>query len=133
MPRAGCGAIVEGGERCRAQPMHGSAFCFWHNPETQVEAAEARKLGGRRRHREGALAGAYEVDGLASSADLRRVLEIALYDTLGLENTIPRTRTLVAIVQMGARLLEVAELEERLAMLEATLQPRMPVKGARGR
>ena len=90
--------------------MHGSPFCFWHNPETQTDAADARRLGGRRRHREGALAGAYEVDGLANVADLRRVLEIALYDTLGQESTVPRNRTLVAIVQMGVRLMEVGEI-----------------------
>ena len=53
MPNTRRGAIVGGGERCRARPMHGSPFCFWQNPETQTEAAEARKLGGRRRHREG--------------------------------------------------------------------------------
>jgi hypothetical protein len=131
VPSARCGAIVDSGERCRARPMHGSSFCFWHNPETQTDAAEARRLGGRRRHREGALSGAYEVDGLGNVTDLRRVLEIALYDTLGQESTIPRNRTLVAIVQMGARLLEVGELEERLAMLESTLRSRLAARAVR--
>jgi hypothetical protein len=56
---------------------------------------------------------------------------VALYDTLSQESTIPRNRTLVSIVQMGARLLEVGELEERVALIESTLHLRMPAKGGR--
>ena len=131
MVKATCDGIAESGERCRARPMHGSSFCFWHNPETQAEAAEARRLGGRRRHREGTLSGVYEVDGLATVAELRRVLEVALYDTLGQESTVLRNRTLVSIVQMSARLLEVGELEERLSALESAVRPRQEAVGRR--
>jgi hypothetical protein len=131
MAKPACDAIVESGDRCRARRMHESSFCFWHNPETQADAAEARRLGGRRRHREGTLSGAYEIEGLGSVKDLRRVLEVALYDTLSQESTIPRNRTLVTIVQMGARLLEVGEFEERLATLEAAVHPRIDAMGKR--
>ena len=119
-----CTAILEGGERCRATRMRGVPYCFWHNPETADEAREARRLGGMRRRREGAVAGAYEFGGLGSAADLRRVLEIAAVDALALENSIARVRALTSIAQVGARLLEVGELEERVESLERALQQR---------
>ena len=124
-PSRSCHAINEGGTPCRQAPLRDEAYCFWHSPEHVQDAAEARRLGGMRRRREATVAGAYEIDGLGSTADLRRVLEIATYDTLGLENSIPRNRTLVAIVQTGARLLEVGELEDRLAAIEGVLGPRI--------
>ena len=95
-----------------------------HSPEYAEEIAEARRLGGLRRRREVALAGAYEFNGLVAVADLRRLLEIAALDTLGLENSIARSRTLGYLVGVAAKLLEVGELEERLAYLEAAVQGR---------
>ena len=95
-----------------------------HSPEYAEEIAEARRLGGLRRRREVALSGAYEFNGLATVADLRRLLEIAALDALGLENSIVRSRTLGYLVGVAAKLLEVGELEERLAYLEAAVQGR---------
>jgi hypothetical protein len=117
--KATCRARNAGGEPCGAPPLHGQKKCFWHSAEHAAEAAEARRLGGMRRRREGTLAGAYELESLASVPDLRRLLEIASYDALGLENSVARVRALTAIVQVGARLLETGEIEERVAALEA--------------
>ncbi|MGE3793038.1 MAG: hypothetical protein AB7I38_03780 [Dehalococcoidia bacterium] len=112
------------GAPCQATPLRDQGVCFWHSPEHVAEAAEARRLGGLRRRREGTLAGAYELESLASTSDLRRLLEIAAFDGLGLESSIARVRALTAIVQVGARLLETGELEQRLANLEATVEGR---------
>ena len=111
-------------EPCRQAPMLSGDFCFWHSPDHESEAAEARRLGGLRRRREGALSGAYELDSLASTPDLRRLLEIAAYDALGLENSVARVRAITAIVTVGARLLETGELEDRVAALEAAMETR---------
>ena len=46
-----------------------------------------------------AVSGAYEVNGLETVGDLRRLLVIASLDTLGLENSIARARTLAVGVQ----------------------------------
>ncbi len=92
-----------------------------HSPEYAEEIAEARRLGGLRRRREVAVSGAYEFNGLETVADLRRLLNIAALDTLGLENSIARSRTLGYLVGVAARLLEVGELEQRLAYLEAAV------------
>ena len=92
---------------------------MFHSPEHQEEVAEGRKLGGLRRRREKTLASAYDIESLTSVAALRRLLEIAAFDTLALENSLPRSRTLVAVVTAGSKLLEVGELQARLAALEA--------------
>ena len=105
--------------------MRDQPYCFWHSPDHVQDATEARRLGGLRRRREGTLAGAYDFEGLATTIDLRRVLEIAALDALGLENSIARVRSLTAIVQVGARLLEVGEFEARLEALEGVVRPRL--------
>ena len=64
-----------------------------------------RKLGGQRRKREGALEVAYDLEGLDSVLGLRRVLELALFDTVNLENSLGRGRLLVAVAQAGGQLL----------------------------
>ena len=105
-----------------------------HCPEHATEAAEARRLGGLRRRREVAVSGAYDFLGLASVGDIRRLLEVAVLDTLGLENSIARSRTLGYLAVAALKLLEVGELEQRLATLESALRgPRAlpePVFGA---
>ena len=104
---------------CQAAPVKDGDHCFWHSPEYAENAAEARRLGGLRRRREVAVSGAYEVNGLETVGDLRRLLVIASLDTLGLENSIARARTLGYLVGVAGKLLETGELEERLAALEA--------------
>ena len=124
--------MTVGGERCAAPPLHEADFCFWHHPEHVAEAEQARKLGGQRRRREKITEGAYDLEGLGSVPALRRLLEVALLDTLGLENSIARNRALMSGVMAAAKLLEVGEQEERLAAIEAALGPRL-VKDARRR
>ena len=104
---------------CQAAPVKDGDHCFWHSPEYAEDVAEARRLGGLRRRREVAVSGVYEVNGLETVGDLRRLLVIAALDTLGLENSIARARTLGYLVGVAGKLLETGELEERLAALEA--------------
>lgn len=129
--RPSCSFRKDNGEPCRATPLRDEPFCFWHSPAHAEEAAAARKLGGQRRRREHTIAGAYDLEGLEDVGGLRRVLEITLADLLGLENTVPRARALIAAVGSGAKLLDVGEHEERLQALEATVAPRIAAKGRR--
>jgi len=124
MPRS-CSFIKEGGARCMASPLQGGDLCFFHDPETQEAAAEARRLGGIRRRRESTVVGAYEVGDLDKVEDLRRLVQIAVIDTLSLENSISRSRTLGYLAQVGAQLMERGEMEQRLQELEALLHPRL--------
>ncbi len=86
-----CRAETGKGEPCRQAPLQESAFCFWHSPDHTTEAAEARRLGGLRRRKEKAVSGAYDVEGLETVGQIRRLIEIAVLDTLGLENSIARS------------------------------------------
>jgi hypothetical protein len=121
-----CKGISKGGERCPTAPLSDSDYCFFHDPEHQQEAAEARRLGGLRRKRESTLQGAYDLESLDSVAGIRRYLEVGLIDLMGLENSVARNRALFTGVLAAAKLLEVGELEARLEAVEAALGPRLP-------
>ncbi len=113
-----CAFRKDDGQMCRAAPLKEGDHCFWHSPEYAEDVAEARRLGGLRRRREVAVSGAYEFAGLGNVTDIRRILEVAVLDTLGLENSIARARTLAYLAMTAIKLLETGELEERLAFLE---------------
>ena len=116
--RRQCAYRQPGGEPCRAAPLRDSEFCLMHSPDHAKEVQEARRLGGLRRKREATVVGAYEFDGLSTVDGIRRLLEVAVLDTLGMENSIARSRTLAYLAQVALRTLEVGDLEQRIAALE---------------
>ena len=131
MTTRSCQALKENGEPCQQAPLRDSSFCFWHSPDHTKEAAEARRLGGRRRKREGTLSGAYDFDGLDSVPKVRWLLEVAALDTLSLENSVARSRTLAYLAQVALKALEVGELAERIDALERLVAPRLAKAGKR--
>jgi hypothetical protein len=126
-----CKGISKGGERCQAKPLRESDFCFWHDPEHAEEADQARKLGGQRRRREKITEGAYDLQGLDTIEGIRRYLEVAMSDLMGLENSVARSRTLISGALAAAKLLEVGEMEERMQAVETALGPRVVKRGSR--
>jgi hypothetical protein len=121
----GCRGTKSDGSSCGMPPLRDSEFCLSHDPDHVEEAQEARRLGGQRRRRERIVSGAYDFEGLHSIAHIRRLLEIAATDALGLDNSIARVRALVAAALAGAKLLEVGEFEERLEAIEGVLGERV--------
>jgi len=113
---------METGELCRAAPLHDSEFCLMHSPEHAQEVQESRRLGGLRRKREATLSGAYDFEALDTVAGIRRIVEVAVLDTLGMENSISRNRTLAYLAQIALRTLEVGDLEERIIALEQVIR-----------
>ncbi len=105
-----CAGTRSDGSECRTWPLKGERYCLFHSPDHGKEAAEARRLGGLRRRREKTVAAAYELAGLGSVEDIRRVLEIAVLDALGLENSVARVRVLIACAAVATKLLEADEL-----------------------
>jgi len=126
-----CKALREDGKRCQAPPLLDGHFCLMHSPEHAEEMAEARRLGGLRRRREKAVSGAYDFEGLADVGQVRRLVEIAALDTLSLENSVARSRTLAYLAQVALKALEVGELEQRIENLERLVAPRLPKAKAR--
>ncbi len=96
-----------------------------HDPEHAEEMAAARALGGLRRRKEKAVSGAYDIEGLETVGQIRRLIEIAVLDTLGLENSIARSRTLAYLSGIALKVLEVGDFQERLQALEAAIGPRL--------
>lgn len=116
--RRQCTATRADGQPCGMPPMAESDFCWAHDPANAEAAAEARRMGGFRRKREGTVAGAYEFGGLSNVHDIRRLIEIAVLDTLSIENSIQRSRALAYLAQMGLKSLEVGEVQDRLQVIE---------------
>lgn len=123
-PRRTCTHMKEDGQRCGAPPLRGEDRCFWHSPEHVEEAAAARKLGGQRRRREGTLSGAYDFEDLSTVEGIRRLLYIAAYDALSLDNSVARCRTIIACAQAAAKLLHDGELEGQLQAIAGALSAR---------
>jgi hypothetical protein len=111
--------------------MRESDYCVFHDPEHAEVVQEARRAGGQRRKREATLATAYDFEGLTSIEDIRRLVEVAAYDALGLDNNINRVRALGYLAQVACTLLEKGEMEERLQAVEAALGPRFVKKASR--
>jgi hypothetical protein len=89
-----------------------------HSPEHSQEVLEARRLGGLRRKREATLTGAYDFEGLDTVKGIRRLIEVAVLDTLALDNGVARNRTLAYLAMVALRTHELGDLEDRIMALE---------------
>ncbi|MGA2514578.1 MAG: hypothetical protein ABSG37_13330 [Candidatus Limnocylindrales bacterium] len=119
-----CTFTKSNGQQCKAAPMVDGSLCFLHDPATASEAAEARRIGGVRRRREKTVVVACDLEGLDTVAGIRRVLDIAVADSLSLDNSIGRARVLISAAGAAAKLLETGELEARISALEGAIGTR---------
>lgn len=122
---ARCTHIKNSGERCRANALTDEKYCLMHSPSHAEDVKEARRLGGARRRREKTVALAYDFEGLRSIADILRVLESAVSDTLALDNSVQRSRALGQLCETARRCLD-RDQEERIRLLEATVRGYQP-------
>jgi hypothetical protein len=113
-----CAYAKTDGQPCRMAPLHDRPYCFSHDPERAEDAAEARRIGGQRRRKEGTISVAYDLPGLDTVAGIRRLLEIVKIDGVALENGVARLRVLISTAVAAMNLLKVGELEDRIATLE---------------
>ena len=127
--RRRCAVAKSDGQPCQMAPLRDRPYCFNHDPERAEEAAEARKLGGHRRRKEGTIAVAYDLPGIDRVEGIRRILDIVVTDALGLEIGVNKLRVLISAATAATKLLETAEFEERLAAVEAVVRNR-PESGA---
>jgi hypothetical protein len=100
-----------------------------HSPEHAEEMQEARRLGGLHRRRESTLVAVYDIGALDTVPGIRRILEIALIQGLGIENSVGRSRMLIAGAMALAKLLQFGEHEDRLQAIEQVLHSEL--KGRR--
>jgi hypothetical protein len=110
-----CTFIKKNGERCQAQKLQGSDFCYFHSPQVIVERAEARRRGGLHRHGVKGETGSYLIK---SPQDVLGILEDAINDACALGNTQGRGKTIGYLCQIILRGFEVVELDNRIKALE---------------
>jgi len=117
-----CTATTKAGTPCQGYAPPGGDLCFWHDPERATERAAARSRGGAARHaRKLGTPGDPDAVELQAPADWLAIVALATRDTMRLENSVSRNRTLGYLATTAARLFEATELEERLAALEVRL------------
>ena len=117
-----CEHVKPDGERCRAAAMHGSAYCFFHDPEQADKRRGAQQAGGRERCRPMLIASP-----AGEEAPLERVQDVAelLSDTIhqvrrgDLEPRVANAVGYLAGTLLKA--LQAGELEERVEQLERLL------------
>ena len=119
-----CSAITKAGQPCAAPPLREGRFCAAHDPEFADTMQQARVLGGQRRRKEVAVGGAFDFEGLGTVPQIRRLVEVAVIDTLSLENSVSRSRALAYLAHTAQQLLQAGELESRLARIEQALEGR---------
>ena len=121
----GCTYRMPGGRVCGATRQRHTPYCRLHDPDpdAQARAAEGRRLAGLRRRRERTLAEGYGVTGVRSRAELKHVLDRAMFDAFSVADPAVRVRLLLAVLDRAGPILERDELEARVAALEASRKP----------
>ena len=114
-----CTYQMADGRPCRATPMRGEPFCFWHSTETADELADAQRMGRLHRRKKRTVATIYGFGGLRTIEDNQALLETITIETMALENSIARNRAVNSMLATGLRLVETGELEARVQALEA--------------
>ena len=105
-----------------APTITGSKYCYWHDPKVAAKRVQARRQGGLNRQRslnrpvkKVSRGTPYSLEGVESITD---ILQDALNDAAGLENSHSRARTMGYLCQIALKALEVGNLEERVDALE---------------
>lgn len=96
--------------------MTGQRHCFTHSPKAATARKAARVKGGRTR----GIGYGVPAD-VTSIAALQRHLAQALGDSLIRPNSERRCLTIARLLEVGRKLIEVSEVEQRLALIEARL------------
>src|SRR5581483_1644814 len=117
-----CAFVFPGGRRCKAPPLRDGEFCRMHEPALAAEVQEGRKHRGQQRRKEAVLATAFDVGELRTVEEIRRLLVIGQFELLAPQPNVPKVRAIIALAHEAASLLKSAELEERIAALEAAVQ-----------
>jgi hypothetical protein len=121
MVNRGCSFEMLDGLLCQAPALRGKTLCYWHEPDSSEAAQEARRVGGHHRRKARSVATIYDFAGLRTVESAQRLMETAAIETLALENSVARNRTLISAASGAGKLVETGDLEARLASVEAAV------------
>lgn len=119
-----CKAKTKSGSPCSMKALKGQPYCFTHDPSNGAARAKARQLGGARTRVQHAGNAETIPREIKSLADLQKVFDYTLAEVIPMENSIPRGRLLLALIDTGVKLFQVGEMENRIAAVEAALKVR---------
>jgi hypothetical protein len=124
-----CEFVRRGGERCRARPRAGSAYCFFHDPAAAGERDAARRRGGVARSRRAAVLPENEPDlPLGTIADVVCLLGTTINQTRRGQIDVKVANAIGTLANVLLRGISQGDLEARLAAIEAQLAAGREVK-----
>ncbi len=118
-----CSADKRNGERCKAF-ANGNGVCFMHDATKGRERAIARRNGGLATKKPHFAAASLLPSEIRKIEDVFIILDYALFETVGLDNSINRGRLLVSIAHGYIEALKVGEFEKRLEAIENAMNLR---------
>jgi len=118
-----CKAENRRGERCKAFASE-SGVCFMHDATKGKERAIARRNGGLATKQPHYADASVLPSSIRKIEDVLIVLDYALQESIGLDNSIQRGRLIVSIAHGFIEALKVGELEQRLEAVEVALKSR---------
>lgn len=114
-----CQATTQNGTPCQAYALAGSDYCFHHDPDQATQRLAARSKGGRARHgRHIGPVGQAEPVALDTMTGVTILLKQTINDTLKLENSLQRARTIGYLTGHFLKALDMAVLERALESRE---------------
>jgi hypothetical protein len=120
-----CKAVNQDGTPCQAYARAGSDYCFHHDPASAAQRREARSRGGQARHgRHVGPVGHAEPVALDTMADVVTLLQRTINDTLQLENSLQRARTVGYLAGLYLKAMDLAYLEQQVMALQHALEMR---------
>lgn len=118
-----CEAVNERREPCGMPRQKDSPFCYIHDPARKAERAAARRRGGlttaRTRHEAES-----EPFPIYETADVQNLLAIAAGDIVAQPPSIARARAAAYVSGVALKLIELTEVEQRIAAVERALGER---------
>jgi len=105
---------------CQAYAIHGSKYCFAHDPANAKKRAEARKRGGLNRRVIKRTKHKYHP--IKSIKDVNEILESAINEARSLEISQSNLRTLAYLCQIALKGQETGSLEERINAMEKLIE-----------
>lgn len=116
--KAQCKGQTRSGPPCRMKPT-ADGYCFNHSPKQAAARAQSRRAGGLARHTPHFADASTLPADVTTLEDARKILTYTLGEILGHDNSIARARVLLALFDSFVKSIEIGEIEQRLAALEA--------------
>ena len=121
-----CKANTTSGQPCQGYALVGSEYCFTHDPARAVERRQARVRGGLLRRTARSDASAPET--IRTLEGVYSLLDYALAETIEQENSVNRSRVLIALAESYLKAISGQEIDERLTRLEQMLEERSVIR-----